>query len=696
MTQKPTYEELAQKVRLLEEKAAKREWADQRKYSALVESSMDAILMTAPDGRILFCNQAACNMFQMTEQELVEGGRAAVVDENDPRLSEALQKRAELRKYRVELRYKRKDGTFFDGEVSSVIFEDMKGQKRTSMVIRDVSDRKRAETRLALQAKIAAVFAMVPDEEMFHEVLKLILDETESPFGVFGYLDETDALVVPTMSRQQVWEECQVSEKSIRFPKETWRESSWVRAIREKNANYSNEASTKVPAGHVKIERHISWPIQFQGEVIGLFQVANKETDYTEADLRTLENIESQVSPLLNARLQREVAEAARRKLQNQFLQAQKMESVGRLAGGVAHDFNNMLSVILGYTQLAMADLDRTDPMYGKLEEVLNAGNRSVDIVRQLLAFARKQTIDPRMLDLNATVEGMLKMLSRLIGEDIELVWEPALNLWPVMMDPSQIDQILANLCVNARDAILGTGKITIETENTVLDEEYCAAHAGFKPGEFVILAVSDDGRGMDRETLNKVFDPFFTTKEMGKGTGLGLATVYGIVKQNEGVINAYSELDKGTSFSIYLPRHEGETEGGIQAEVMEAQKAHGETVLIVEDDASVLQLGKKILDRLGYTVLTSQSPVQAVDLVSKHTGKIHLLITDVVMPEMNGKDLADAVTAMRPDIRTLFMSGYTANTVVHHGILDKEVNFIEKPLTLDRLARKVREAMKG
>ncbi len=372
---------------------------------------------------------------------------------------------------------------------------------------------------------------------------------------------------------------------------------------------------------------------------------------------------------------ERKRAEEEREKLREphvQLLQAQKMESVGRLAGGVAHDFNNMLSVILGYTQLTMDDLDPADPMYENLAEVLNAGNRSARIVRQLLAFARKQTIDPRVLDLNGTVEGMLKMLGRLIGEDIDLLWEPGPDPWPVMMDPVQIDQILANLCVNARDAIPGTGRITIETENVVLDEVYCAGHAGFRPGRFVMLAVSDDGCGMDRETLDKVFDPFFTTKEIGKGTGLGFSTVYGIVKQNEGFINIYSEPDKGTTVRIYLPRHEGEAKGEIKTGGVQDPKARGETVLLVEDDASVLNLGRRILERLGYKVLTSLSPVEAVDLAREHAGEIHLLITDVVMPEMNGRDLADAVTRMRPDIRTLFMSGYTANSVVHHGILKK------------------------
>ncbi|MDQ1335360.1 MAG: hypothetical protein QG552_2310 [Thermodesulfobacteriota bacterium] len=390
----------------------------------------------------------------------------------------------------------------------------------------------------------------------------------------------------------------------------------------------------------------------------------------------------------------RKRAEAEREKLQAQLIQAQKMESVGRLAGGVAHDFNNKLTVILGYAQMAMEGLDKTDPIYANLQQILQAGRHSVDIVRQLLAFARKQIISPEVLDLNETLEGMLKMLRRLIGEDIDLAWEPDTNLWPVKMDPTQIDQILANLCVNSRDAISGVGKVTIETENVVLDKSYCADHAGFLPGEYVMLAVSDNGCGMDKETLANAFEPFFTTKEVGKGTGLGLSTVYGIAKQNQGFVNVYSEPGKGTTFKIYLPRHLGEAEEGIEAAETEMPQARGETILVVEDETSVLHLARRILEKLGYAVLTSASPAEAVAMASEHDSEIHLLITDVVLPGMSGRDLAGEILQIRPTIKSLFMSGYTADVIARQGVLDKGVQFIEKPFTPDSLARKVREAM--
>ncbi len=387
--------------------------------------------------------------------------------------------------------------------------------------------------------------------------------------------------------------------------------------------------------------------------------------------------------------------ESEREELQTQLAQSQKMESVGRLAGGVAHDFNNMLSVIIGNAELALGRIPPDDALRADLKEILNAAGRSTDITRQLLAFARKQTISPEALNLNDTVEGMLKMLRRLIGENIDLAWQPGKNLTPVKVDPSQIDQILANLCVNARDAITGAGKLTIETGNVSFDEQYCAIHAGFTPGDYVMLAVSDDGCGMDRETVENIFEPFFTTKGVGKGTGLGLSTVYGIVKQNDGFINVYSEPDQGTTFKIYLPSHGDEKAEAKARESTEIPAGKGETVLIVEDEASILDLAQTILETLGYNVLAAATPGKATALAKKHSGDIHLLITDVVMPEMNGKDLAAKLKTSYPDLKVLFMSGYTANVIAHQGVLDEGVNFIPKPFTTMDLAIKIREALK-
>ena len=288
----------------------------------------------------------------------------------------------------------------------------------------------------------------------------------------------------------------------------------------------------------------------------------------------------------------------------------------------------------------------------------------------------------------------MLKMIRRIIGEDIDFEWKPKANLGHVYMDPSQLDQILANLCVNARDAISGVGKITIETANVSFDEDYCAQHAGFSSGDFVLLAVSDDGCGMDEATLENLFEPFFTTKAQGEGTGLGLATVYGSVKQNKGFINVYSEPEKGTTFRIYLSRHLGGAEQSIEVESADAPSGRGETVLVVEDEKTILNLSKKILEKLGYIVLIANTPGQAMDIVEEHKGEIHLLIADVVMPDMNGRDLAGRLQSFHPELKVLFMSGYTANVIAHRGILDDGVNFIPKPFSHRELAVKVREAL--
>ena len=385
--------------------------------------------------------------------------------------------------------------------------------------------------------------------------------------------------------------------------------------------------------------------------------------------------------------------EQERIRTEEQLRQAQKMESVGRLAGGVAHDFNNMLGVILGHTEMMFMGMNPGNAHYEDLQEIFKAARRSADLTRQLLAFARKQAAAPKVLDLNDTVEGMLNMLRRLIGEDIDLIWQPDTQLGPVMVDPAQVDQILANLCVNARDAISGTGKITIRTEDVVLDQNYCATHAGSKPGPYAMLSVSDDGCGMDKETQSHLFEPFFTTKKVGEGTGLGLATVYGIVKQNVGYINVSSELEQGTTFSIYLPRVQKTEKTKEESDAKTIPKG-AETVLLVEDEKSLLNLGKTILERFDYKVLAAHTPLGAIELSEQYEGTIHLLVTDVVMPQMNGRELEERIKKLRPHIKVLFMSAYTSDVIAKQGILEDDVHFLEKPFSVDSLTDKVRAVL--
>ncbi|MBU8913405.1 MAG: response regulator [Spirochaetales bacterium] len=387
-------------------------------------------------------------------------------------------------------------------------------------------------------------------------------------------------------------------------------------------------------------------------------------------------------------------AEKERKELQTQLNQAQKMEAVGRLAGGVAHDFNNMLGVILGHTEMALDQVDPTGPLSAGLQEIRTAADRSAGLTRQLLAFARKQTVIPRVLDLNETVKGMLKMLRRLIGENIDLVWLPDAGMWPVKVDPSQIDQILANLCVNARDAIEGVGKVAIETGNTTFDETYCKDHPGSVPGEYVMLAISDDGCGIDKAMLDNLFEPFFTTKTAG--TGLGLSTVYGIVKQNDGFITVVSEPGDGTTFKLYLPRHTGTDAQPREEESAAPMEPGHEAILLVEDEPAILKLTAMMLERQGYVVVAASTPVEALRLAEQHSDPIHLLITDVIMPGMNGRDLAKNLLSLRPDLKCLFMSGYTADVIADRGVIDKGVNFIQKPFSTQDLAAGVREALDG
>ena len=391
---------------------------------------------------------------------------------------------------------------------------------------------------------------------------------------------------------------------------------------------------------------------------------------------------------------ERKRAEAEREKLQAQLTQAQKMESIGRLAGGVAHDFNNMLTAIMGNASLALLELPPASPLRENLSEIQKCAQRSAELTRQLLAFARKQTVTPKVLDLNSTVEGMLKLLRRLIGEDIELTWRPAAKLWRVKLDPSQIDQVLANLCVNARDAIASVGHITIETGHAVIDEAASAARVGVVPGDYVLLTVSDNGCGMEKDVMSHLFEPFFTTKPVGQGTGLGLATVFGIVRQNQGFIDVYSEPGHGTSFKIHLPRHVSATTPTPDDALAQSASGGHETILLVEDEPAILRVAQLTLESLGYRVLAANTPRKALRLAEEYTGQIDLLMTDLVMPEMNGRDLAAHLLARLPHLKRLFTSGYTANVIGLHGMLDEGTPFIQKPFLRSELAAKVRGAL--
>jgi two-component system cell cycle sensor histidine kinase/response regulator CckA len=434
-------------------------------------------------------------------------------------------------------------------------------------------------------------------------------------------------------------------------------------------------------------------PMVYGGNLIGFlgFDSGGKGKDWSE-EIITLLTI---IGEIFAHALERLWVEGEKKKLEEQLRQSQKMEAIGRLAGGVAHDFNNMLTGIIGYADLLLLSLNRDHPLVGKVEEIKKAGKRAASLTQQLLAFSRKQMLQPKVLDLNLVVNDLKKMLQRLIGEDIELETHLESNLFRVKVDPNQMGQVLMNLVVNARDAMARGGRITIETANVVLDQAYGRKKGvSLQPGPYVLLEVRDTGIGMDPETRSHIFEPFFTTKELGKGTGLGLSTVYGIIKQSGGYIWVDSQPECGTAFQIFLPRAEGES-ALKQSDPHSPPLFQGsETILIVEDNELVRNLTSEALRQFGYSVIEASGGDPALKIIQENGEKIDLLLTDVVMPGLNGRELADQVLSSRPGIKVLYMSGYSDNAIVQHGILSPGLAFIEKPFSPETLAEKVRQVL--
>ncbi|KAF0189443.1 MAG: multi-sensor hybrid histidine [Desulfobulbaceae bacterium] len=621
-------------------------------FRSLFDDHLAVKWILDPDsGRIIDANQAAAAYYGWSQEEL----RRMKIQEINTLPPEEIQQQIALvkagKKNQFEFRHRRADGSIRDVAVfSSKIM--IKGRTLLHSIIHDITEQKQGEKRLREQ------------EERYRALVD------NAPIGIFTITSKGETLMMNQAMADFL--ECASPQQAIHYYTDIGN-MLWV--FPDEHLRY-----VKMLWEQGQVENFEFQARTLLGKPIWL-DVCARMADKMEDGSFIIEGFASDITD--------------RHKLEEQFLHAQKMESVGRLAGGVAHDFNNMLAVILGYSEIGLTKVDPASPLSLYLQEISNAGHRARQVTQQLLAFARRQAIAPKVLDLNITIEEMLKMLHRLIGEDIDLAWKPAPDLWPVKIDPSQVDQILVNLCVNARDAIADVGKITIETQNVVFDQLYCEDHLEFIPGEFVRLAVSDTGRGIDKEILNKIFEPFFTTKGLGSGTGLGLATVYGIVKQNGGFVNVYSEPGKGTSFHIYLLRNTEQQEiDGSPSEKGEILFGHGETILVVEDEAVILQLAQVILEGLGYRVLTAGTPAEALRLAEEHGSELHLLLTDVVMPGCNGKELADRLCFLHPTLKYLFMSGYTANVIAHRGILEDGVHFIQKPFSREQLAKKVREAM--
>lgn len=419
-----------------------------------------------------------------------------------------------------------------------------------------------------------------------------------------------------------------------------------------------------------------------------------QDTFYVTAQNIILPNENYMVSTVWDVTARKQ-AEEEHDKLQAQLLHAQKMDAIGQLAGGVAHDFNNLLTSIIGNVELALFDIDRDEALYDILQEVKGSGEKASLLTRQLLAFSRKQILQPEVLDLNEVLPDISKMIRRIIGENIELETALAPELGRVEADPGQLEQVILNLAINARDAMPVGGKLIIETANAELDQSYSQNHGRLvSPGPYVLLAISDTGSGMSSEVQAQVFEPFFTTKEKGKGTGLGLSTVYGIVKQSSGYIWVYSEIGAGTTFKMYLPRVEKHPSQGQKIQEEEEDHSGTETILVVEDDQEVRNITSHSLDLYGYRVLTAVDGEQALHKLQEEKSQIHLVLTDVVMPQMGGKEMVQELKKIQPQVKILYMSGYTSNSIVHHGVLDQGVAFLQKPFTPNTLAGKVREVL--
>jgi two-component system, cell cycle sensor histidine kinase and response regulator CckA len=618
------------------------------RFRMLVEHATDAFLLHDAEGLILDVNDLACETLGYSRAELI--GASSSLFDVDTSADALAQMRARLDKNELVTLYthhRRRDGTIFPAEVRVRGFwED--GRRYAVSLARDVTEQQRAQ-----QALLES-----------HSLLHAVVEGT------------SDAIFVKDLGGRYLM----MNSAGARV---------LGRTVDEVIGQYDRELFTLDTTGAILENDRLVLAEGTQNTREETITAAGATRTYltTKAPLR---DAKGSVIGLIG--LSRDITEF--KGLEEQLRQAQKMEAVGRLAGGVAHDFNNLLTVINGCSEMILNELAVPHPNRGLVTEIRKAGERAANLTRQLLAFSRKQVLQPRVVSLTSLLADLCKLLQPLIGEDVELTVVGDPQLWPAKVDPGQFEHAIVNLAVNARDAMPQGGRLTIHTHNAELDETYAASHPEVRPGRYVRVSVSDSGHGMDAATRSRIFEPFFTTKEPGRGTGLGLAMVYGFVKQSEGHIEVYSDPGLGTTFNVYLPR----AEESVRAERPPIEPANvpegHETVLLVEDEDAVRSLARLILRSCGYTVLEAQDGGEALLVAERHQARIHLLLTDLVMPRMSGRELADLMLDARPEVRVLFMSGYTDEAVLRHGVLEANVAFLQKPFSPAILARKVREVL--
>jgi len=632
---------------------------------AIFQSARDGILMAdAESGRFVVANGAICQMLGYSAEE-IKGLSVADIHPTESleyvRVQFDKQVRGEIT-LALDIPVKRKDGSVFPTDVNSAPLE-LEGRRYLVGIFRDITERKQGEE--ALREQTYELNERVKELDCLYNIARLI----EKPDISLDEILQSALNLIPSAFQYPEIACARIILEGKEFRTKNFRETTW----------------------------NLTRDIRTHGESIGTLAVSYLEQrpEKDEGPFVKEEcNVLTAAAERLGHVIERMRTREERQKLEAQLQQSQKLEAIGTLAGGIAHDFNNILTVIIGNAELLSLSLGEDNPLQGRVEEISKGGKHAASLTHQLLAFSRKQILQPQVLDLNGIIPNMEKMLRRLIGEDIDLKTILAPDLGSVEADPGQIEQVIMNLVVNARDAMPTGGKLTIETTNVDLDETYASKHVAVKPGPYVMMAISDNGTGIDEETRSNIFEPFFTTKRKGSGTGLGLSTVYGIVKQSKGNIWVYSEPEKGTTFKIYLPRLEKVAESSKKVKATAESLTGSETIMVVEDNETVRDMARSVLQRYGYSILDVPDGEEAIRVSEQYEGHIHLMVTDVVMPGISGRMLAEKLADKRPKMKVLYMSGYTDDTIFHHGVLAKEIFFLQKPFTPKNLARKAREVL--